>query len=350
MALISWDRRILARVAHHQLTAAAAAAQQTREQRWSLLRCSGTLIRLKAGAIVVKHLLNPRELLPGDVAVVMLGNQYGPLVHWLARNRLLEGSVDHLSLSRRSPVGVGAGVGRLLQHADYIPIGRSSPPRLPARQSLPLRREIDAVVDEPHRHLTRAGQLEELCEDQLDCMLHAQVGILLQSLVGGLDEAHRRLDHQLTAPRLRPASLERALTQEIELVLAHTALEAQQQPIVGPAQIVDSLVIDEQCVDHPAHLEQLVPVAVVARESGDLDRRDRSDLSQAHLGHQPLKAGPADCRRGRTSLILVDDFRLIPAQIARLGRSLSFGCRSEGSTTGADRLALRTAGLDALDS
>jgi len=63
---------------------------------------------------------------------------------------------------------------------------------------------------------------------------HTQVGILLQTLVGGLDEAHRRLDHQLTAPRLRPASLERALTQEIEFVLAHTALEAQQQSIVGP--------------------------------------------------------------------------------------------------------------------
>src|SRR5260370_41848568 len=99
MALISWDRRILARVAHHQLTAAAAAAQQPREQRRSLLRCSGTLIRLKAGGIIVKHLLDPRELLPGDV--LMPANQHRPLVHWLARARLLEGSGDPLALTPR---------------------------------------------------------------------------------------------------------------------------------------------------------------------------------------------------------------------------------------------------------
>src|SRR6266851_1983662 len=35
---------------------------------------------------------------------------------------------------------------------------------------------------------------------------------------------------------------------------------------------------------------------------------------------------------------------------ARLGRSLSLGCRPGASTTGADRSALRTAWLDALDS
>ena len=88
------------------------------------------------------------------------------------------------------------------------------------------------MLQQPQQGLADAAQLQDLGEDQLDRSLHAPVRILLQP-VANLDEADRRGDQQLAAPCLLVARSQRALTQQIELVLVQAALQAEQQAIVA---------------------------------------------------------------------------------------------------------------------
>ena len=179
-----------------------------------------------------------------------------------------------------------------------------------------LRRQIDSVLDEPHRRLARAAQLEELSEDQIDGALYAKVRIFLQPLIARLEKPDRSLDDELTTTCLRPPRFEGSLSEEIDLILAHAPLEAEQQPIIRTTRIVDRLVIDEQRVDHAAHLDELVPVAVISREARDLDRCDGPDLSQRYLGDHALKSGPPIRRGRRAALVFVDDLDLLPTESA----------------------------------
>ena len=59
-----------------------------------------------------------------------------------------------------------------------------------------------------------------------------------------------------------------------------------------------------------------MPVAIVAREPGDLDRSHGADPTQTHLGHHALKPRPPVDRGGGPTLILIDHCRLVPAQIS----------------------------------
>ena len=96
VAFIARDGRALARVADHHLAPAATTTQNAREQRGSLLWSAWAWLAAKTGTVVVKHLADPEELLPRDIAVVVLGNQHRPLIERLASDGLADSSVDDL--------------------------------------------------------------------------------------------------------------------------------------------------------------------------------------------------------------------------------------------------------------
>ncbi len=313
MALIPRYGAILARVAHHQLAAAAAATQEPRQQRRPPLRRPPPPVRAKVRNIVVEHLLDPLELIPANVTLVMIGDQHRP-VQRLAHDAAPQRPVDDLGVRAGTAISVGTGIRRLLEKLDHRAVGRPPPPRLVAARAAPLRRQLQSVLDEPCTGPAGRAQLEELPKDQLDRLLHANVRVLLRALIRRLDEAHRTRDDELAAAGLRPPGLERTLAQQVELVLAHRPLQAQKQMVVGAAGVVDRFVIDQQRLDHGAHLDQLMPVAVVARKARHLDRRPRPDLPRADLGDKALKPHAPRSRGGRESLVLVDDLRLPPAQ------------------------------------
>ena len=221
LTLIAGHRRILARVGDQQLASTATAPQQAGEQGRAALRRPAASFGPELAGIVVEHVLYALELVPRNVPVVMFGNQHGPFMQRFAYRALVENPVDDVRLSGRAPVSVGAGVRRFLQDRDHGVVSRPPPPGFPARHAATLGRQIDAVLDKPLRRLARTPQLEELGEDQFDGVLHPQVGVLLQTLIRGLDKADGRLDDQLSAPGLRPPGFQRTLAQQVELVLAH---------------------------------------------------------------------------------------------------------------------------------
>ena len=118
-----------------------------------------------------------------------------------------------------------------------------------------------------------------------------------------------------SSPRLLVTRRERPLTQEVELVLVEAALQPQQQPVVALPRRMDGLLIDQQRVDEAAHLDELLPVAAVAREPRDLPGRHRADLAQADLGDHALEARARGPARRRAAEVLVGDLDLGPAQL-----------------------------------
>ena len=166
---------------------------------------------------------------------------------------------------------------------------------------------------EPQQRLAGAAELGHLVEHQPDRLLHAPVRVFLRP-VAGPDEADRRGDDQLASPRLGVARRERALPQQVELVLVQAALEPGQEPVVAVPRGVDRLPVHQHRVHHAAHLDQLLPVAAVAGEARHLPRGDGPDLAEADLGHHPLEARAGDAARGGAPEVLIHDLDVRPAE------------------------------------
>jgi transposase len=96
------------------------------------------------------------------------------------------------------------------------------------------------------------------------------------------------------------------------------ALLPLQEPVVKLALIVDAFRVHDQRVHQPAQIEELIPVAIVARQPRDLEPEDGPRMAQAHLGHQPLKARAAHRGRARLAQILIDHDHLMPPESPRM--------------------------------
>ena len=70
-----------------------------------------------------------------------------------------------------------------------------------------------------------------------------------------------------------------------------------------------------QGVDHAAHLDELLPVAAVAREAGHLPGRHGAHLAEAALGNHALEACAQGAAGRRTAQVLVGDLDLRPAEL-----------------------------------
>jgi hypothetical protein len=80
------------------------------------------------------------------------------------------------------------------------------------------------------------------------------------------------------------------------------------------ARCVDHLLVDQDGVNHAAHLDQLLPIAAVAREAGDFAGRYRADFAEADLGYHPFEPDARDAARGGSPEIVVHRVDLGPAE------------------------------------
>jgi hypothetical protein len=114
----------------------------------------------------------------------------------------------------------------------------------------------------------------------------------LDVAIGGPAQSGRQRELQRAALGFRANGLLRALPKQAELILADTALHAEDQPIVGQRQIIDLIEIGHQGGEESAELEQLGPVLRVAGETRGFEAQDDADVPQRDLRHQVLEAGP----------------------------------------------------------
>src|SRR3954447_7068493 len=150
------------------------------------------------------------------------------------------------------------------------------------------------------------------------------VGIEDDLARGAAQEAARQVEAQLAALGLVPASLLEPRPHDVELGLAHRALEAQQEAVVEKPRVVHAVVVGDEGSRQGADLEQVVPVPAGAREARDLEAEHQADVAEADLGDQPLEAGPLRRRGAGAAEVVVDDDH------PRAGPSEQAGPVSEG--------------------
>lgn len=162
--------------------------------------------------------------------------------------------------------------------------------------------------------MANAAKRPKLLEDQVDALLDPAVGLLLQAIVRRPEIADSDRGVQGAARRHPFEGFLRALAKDRQLHLAEGAFQAQQEPIVGVARVVNAVFIHQQGVHQPTELQQRVPVAAVSRQPRRLDREDRTDVALANRRQQPIETRPRGPGTGLAQVFIHHD-RLLPTQL-----------------------------------
>ena len=137
--------------------------------------------------------------------------------------------------------------------------------------------------------------------------------------MANLHVPQRDRHEEFAAPRLLLQGFHGALTQDRKFQLAHRAFHAEQQAVVRMAGFVDAVFVNDDRADKAAELDQRMPVAAVARQTGGLDRKDRPGAALADRRQKALETRPGDAG-ARAPEIIVDDHDILPAQLPRAFR------------------------------
>lgn len=94
----------------------------------------------------------------------------------------------------------------------------------------------------PKQGPSGAAQFLNFVEDQRNGLLDTPVRILLVP-VARLHETDWRRDDKLAPPGLLVTGRQRALAQQVELILVEAALQAEQQPVIALTRRVRSVML-----------------------------------------------------------------------------------------------------------
>src|SRR5258708_7649502 len=157
----------LASIAHIQLAAAMATAQEPCEKQPPAPHRSSDRRTTLAGLVVGNHLLVPLELAPGDIALVLILEQHVPFGHWAPQAALdaLAAILD-TDLAHRAPKSIRTRIDMVGQNIVHGVVERQSTHNAASlRRAMTCNGQCNAIVAQPHVHLSHALQFGELGED-----------------------------------------------------------------------------------------------------------------------------------------------------------------------------------------
>jgi hypothetical protein len=108
------------------------------------------------------------------------------------------------------------------------------------------------------------------------------------------------------------------LPQQVQLELAHRSFEAQQEPIIEDARIVDAIWIDHDGAHQATEFDEMMPVSAVTGQAGSLNAKDGANLSRTDFRDQMLEPRAFDLAGPRAPKILVDNLDLLEAKLASM--------------------------------
>ena len=109
--------------------------------------------------------------------------------------------------------------------------------------------------------------------------------------------------------------------EHVQLGLGHRALQAQQEPVVERAGVIEPVGVADHGVGHAAQIQQPVPVDVVARQPRDLQAEHQPGVPERDLRRQPGEPGALREPRAGDPEVLVDHHDLL-AREPELDRAL----------------------------
>ena len=137
-----------------------------------------------------------------------------------------------------APECVGSGIDRVRQYMMHRVVDRRLPDDPAALRPIFDGRQCDRLLSQPQMDLPDALILGEFAKHESDRLPHPQVWITFNPVMAPLDEPDGHREEQFAAARLPPQRLERTLPQDGQLHLAHRALHAEQQSIIGETRVV----------------------------------------------------------------------------------------------------------------
>ena len=226
-------------IAHLQAVTADPADHQAAQQRGAFPRRAQAL---GAGPVGGQPRLVPLVLIHADIGRQRVLDAHQPLpglqrAHPAA---VLTAGQPPGRISAAAPVGVDPGIGRVAQHVDQALLVRRPPGHLALTRPGPLPHpDLDLVPDQEPQHRVHRAQLLKQAEHQPDDRLDLLIGI--QGDLAGRPPGipGRQRDRQLPAAGLGQPARRHPLLDQMQLDLAHRALQPQQEAVVVPVRIVD---------------------------------------------------------------------------------------------------------------
>jgi hypothetical protein len=189
----------------------------------------------------------------------------------------------------------------------------------PAGAGRPTRQQ-QPVTAERQQHLPAGAQFGEAAEHRRYRLHHRLVGADHHRAGVVVVEPDRQELPQFTAGGLVPQPGSQPRSDQMQLGLAHRALQPEHQPIIEIRWVVDTVGVGDQGVGQGTQIQQLIPVGVIAGQPADLDAENDPNASQADIGNQILKPFPCGGVCPGPAQVGIDDSHLmrIPAQRHRV--------------------------------
>src|ERR1035438_4123165 len=316
-ALVAQHHSLAPAIANIQHPPAPPAAQQAAQQR--VPAPAGLRLHPRFHLNVACHdRLVAFVLLPRNVPAMVVHNQDRPFgARFLVPHALAGPALYYRGLASGLSEGVGSAVDRIAQQAPQCVVGGRSPEggatgllRISARQG-------DALPVEPQQHLTRTSQFRHLRKHQGQHLLHPLIRLLLHP-VPGPHIAYRQAELQFAAPRFLSNRRGGPLLEQIQLELAHGALQPKQQTVVHQAGVVDALRVYDHRSGQAAQFQQRVPLPAIARQARGFQAEDSAHRTGTYRAHQLLVAGALHQPRCRAPQVLIDHRDLLETHLVRV--------------------------------
>ena len=210
------------------------------------------------------------------------------------------------------PVGVGAGVGGVVQDAEDPVVGERLEEQLAAAGS--------AVVAGGEGQLLFAECLDDAerrsgggegAEQQPHGVAHARVGVQRDLALAVADQADREGEGELAAAGLGQDPAAHPGAQEMEFEFRDLAFHSQQDAVVEDGRVIQAVLVADERVGVGADLDELLPVGGVAGQPGAFQAEHDAGPAEGDLGDQLLEPGPVGGAGAGAALVDVDDVDLV---------------------------------------
>jgi hypothetical protein len=255
--------------------------------------------------------------LPGNIALMMAGEQHQPLrARPAVAARRVGGPLADAGAGAGPAEGIGAGIDGIVEETEDGVVDGQAPgePVAPGGQG----RQWEPLLPKPEQDLAGAAEFGEPLKHHAQGRLDPLVRVLLHPAVGAVDVADGQGEAEVAPAGLGEQALVGALAEPAQFRLTHGALEAQEQAVVQVSGVVGALRVQDDGIGQGAQLQELVPVPVVAGQARDLQAGDGPRPPEADRRHEALKACAARRRGAGLAQILVDDDDGLPAEGAGL--------------------------------
>ena len=222
------QQRAIAKVSDTHPSATGATHNNPLQERWPLSN-GPTMVFRTPGPVIIELSLVAQELVPGNVARMLIQQHNRPLLLWETTCSPLDTgffSRQDAASELRASVDVGACIQRTMQDIQDPPVREPSPDQfICLLASPPTCRETQVLFGKVHHDRKRRTELLKEGKDQAHRFLHGLIRVKHDPTSGIVDQANGQTKVQSPLFRFGHLSPEQPTFQPMQLGLRHAAFD-----------------------------------------------------------------------------------------------------------------------------